>query len=192
MNAALAEAWLALVGTLRLARGDASGLACFDPSIEGFWRSFRASVLCYPFYLVILSFPIVIGDGPVEEIDATRFFAVETVHFVIAWVAFPLVVLPIVDWMRRGNRFLGFMVVYNWCQVLQTVAFAAVALLGGRDLVSVDVMLVIDLIVGIAALVYEWYIARVALAVSGGHATLIIVAEIVLAVVLTHVSRALY
>jgi hypothetical protein len=58
---AWAEARLALTGALRLARGDARGLACFDPSEAGFWHSFRAAVLCYPLYLILLSFPIEIG-----------------------------------------------------------------------------------------------------------------------------------
>jgi hypothetical protein len=43
MAAALAEAWLALAGALRLARGDPGGIACFDASIGGFWRSFRST-----------------------------------------------------------------------------------------------------------------------------------------------------
>jgi hypothetical protein len=60
---ALAEAWLALTGALRLARGDPGGMACFDASEEGFWHSFRAAVLCYPLYLILLAFPIELGTS---------------------------------------------------------------------------------------------------------------------------------
>ena len=49
-TAVWAEARLALTGALRLARGDPRGLACFDPSEDGFWHSFRAAVICYPLY----------------------------------------------------------------------------------------------------------------------------------------------
>jgi hypothetical protein len=192
MNAALAEAWLALAGTLRLARGDSGGIACFDSSVDGFWRSFRAAFLCYPLYLILLSFPVVLGDAPIEEVDAGRFFAAETIHFVTSWVAFPLVVLPIVDFLSRGDRFLVFMTAYNWCQVPQTVVFAAVALLGGAGILSPNAMLVVDLILGVGALVYEWYVARVALALSGALAGLIILADVLLAVILSHISRAMY
>jgi len=192
MNSALAEAWLALAGTLRLARGDPGGLDCFDASIAGFWRSFRAALLCYPLYLILLTFPVVIGDGEVVEVDAGRFFAAETIHFAISWVAFPLVVLPIVDFLGRGDRFPIFMTAYNWCQVPQTIVFAAVALLGGAGLFSADAMLIVDLILGLGALAYEWYVARVALAVSGPRAGLVILADVLLAVVLSHISRALY
>jgi hypothetical protein len=192
MSSALAEAWLALAGALRLARGDPAGLACFDPSVAGFWRSFRAALLCYPLYLILLTFPVVIGDGPAEEIDASRFYAAETIHFAISWVAFPLVVLPIIDFLGRGDRFLGFMTAYNWCQVPQTIVFTVVALFGGASLLSPNAMLAVDLILGIAALVYEWYIARVALAVTGPKASLVILCDVLLAVVLTHISRVLY
>jgi hypothetical protein len=192
MNSALAEAWLALAGTLRLARGDPGGIANFDPSIGGFWRSFRAALIGYPLYLILLSFPVVLGDAVVVEVDAGRFLAAETIHYVISWVAFPLVVLPIVDFLGRGDRFLRFMVAYNWCQVPQTLVFAIIALLGGAGVLSADAMLTVDLILGIGVLVYEWYIARVALAVGGGQATLVILADVLLAVVLTHISRLLY
>jgi hypothetical protein len=192
MAAAFAEAWLAFAGALRLMRGDPGGMACFDPSIGGFWRSFRAGLLCYPFYLIILSFPVVIGEGPVAEIDPGRFYAVETIHFIISWVAFPLVALPIVDWLQRGDRFLGFVTAYNWCQAPQTLVFTAIALLGGAGILPPYAMLGVDLVLGLGALVYGWYIARVALAINGGQASLIVCTDMLLAVVLTHISRAIY
>lgn len=185
-----AEAWLALTGALRLARGDANGLAYFDASERGFWQSFRAGVLCYPLYLVLLAFPIEIGTP--EEIDPVRQLVVETIHYVISWVAFPLLMLPLVDRLQRGNRFFGFMVAYNWCQLPQMVVFTTVALTGATGLLSGEGVLIADLVVGIAALVYEWYIARVALAVSRPQAVVVIVVDIALATLLTHVSTALY
>jgi hypothetical protein len=190
MADAWAEAWLALAGTLRLARADPGGMACFDPSIDGFWRSFRAMALCYPLYLILLAFPIEIGTG--TEIDSGRLIAVETIHFVVSWVAFPLAVMRFVDWLGRGDRFLPFMVAYNWSQVPQTFVFAVIALAGGSGLLSADAMLVFDLIAGIGALVYEWYIARVALALSSGRAVLIILVDLVLATFLSHISMAMY
>jgi hypothetical protein len=187
---AVAEAWLALTGALRLARGDPSGMACFDVSEAGFWRSFRAGVLCFPLYLVLLNFPIEIGEP--AAVDVASMFAVETIHYIISWVAFPLLMLPLVDRLRRGDRYFGFMVAYNWCQVPQTVAFTAVALLGAVGLLAADGVVIADLIVGLTALVYEWYVSRVALAVSGPQAALVIIADVGLAFVLGHISSALY
>ncbi|HWB50765.1 MAG TPA: hypothetical protein VG651_16775 [Stellaceae bacterium] len=185
-----AEAWLALTGALRLARGDAGGLDYFDAGETGFWHSFRAAALCYPLYLILLAFPIELGTP--EEIDPVRQFLVETIHYVISWTAFPLLMLPLVDRLQRSDRYFGFMVAYNWCQVPQTAVFAFVALIGAAGLLSAEGMLIADLIVGVAALVYEWYVARVALAVSRPRAVLVVLADIALATVLTHVSAALY
>jgi hypothetical protein len=190
MTSGWVEARLALAGTLRLARGDRGGMAYFDPSIDGFWHSFRAAAVCYPLYLILLTFPIEIGTAP--EIDETRLLAVESIHFVISWVAFPLVVLPIIDRLGRGDRFLPFMVAYNWCQVPQTMVFATVALAGGLGLLSAVVGLVVDLIAGLGTLVYEWYVARVALALSGGRAVLVIAVDVVLATLLSHISMTMY
>ena len=190
MTPAVAEARLALTGALKLARGDARGLAYFAPTEEGFWHSFRAGVLCYPLYLILLSFPIQLGGA--DKIDTGRVLTVETIHFVISWVAFPLLMLPLVDRLRRSDRYFGFMTAYNWCQVPQTAVFATVALLGALGVLSVEGVLVADLIAGLAAIVYEWYVSRVALAVSGRQAALVILADIVLATVLSHVSASLY
>jgi hypothetical protein len=188
--AVFAEVWLALTGALRLARGDSGGLACFDPSEAGFWHSFRAGVLCYPLYLILLAFPIELGTPP--ELDPWRVVAVETIHYVISWVAFPLLMLPVVDWLQRSDRYFGFMVAYNWCQVPQTVVFGAVALAGAAGLLSAEGMLIADLVAGLAALVYEWFVSRVALAVSRPKAALVVLVDVVLATVLSHISATLY
>lgn len=185
-----AEAWLALTGALRLARGDRGGMQCFDPTLEGFWHSFRAAILCYPLYLILLAFPIELGPTP--EVDPWLVVTVETIHYVIAWVAFPLLMLPIVDRLRRSERYFAFMVAFNWCQVPQNVVFALVALAGAADLVSPQGMLIADLIIAIAALIYEWYVSYVALAISRPRAVLVIFVDVVLSTVLAHVSSALY
>ena len=147
-------------------------------------------MLGYPFYLIILAFPVEIGPAP--DLDLWTVLVVETIHYVIAWVAFPLLMLPLVDWLRRGDRYFGFMVVYNWCQLPQMAVFAAVALVGATGVLSPDGVLTADLIVGIATLVYEWYVSRVALAISRPKAVLVIVVDVVLAAVLSHISTSLY
>ena len=181
----------ALAGALRLARGDPGGMAYFEPTIDGFWHSFRAALLCYPLYLILLSFPLKLGDEPPLAIEEWRLLTLETIHYVISWVAFPLLMLPLIHRLGRGNRFLAFMVAYNWCQVPQTVVFAVIALLGATGLVSANTVLAADLTVGLAMLVYEWFVARVALATSIG-AVLVILADLALATVLSHITLALY
>jgi hypothetical protein len=103
-----------------------------------------------------------------------------------------LIALPLIDWLGRGSRFFLFMTVYNWCQVPQTVAFTAVTLLGAIGVLPTEAVVLGDLVVGLGALVYEWYVSRIALAVSGLQAGLVIVIDLVLATVLSNIAAALY
>src|SRR5947209_4859263 len=98
------EVQLAVGGALRLACGDRSGLGFFDTSIEGFWRSFRSAAICYPLYLLLLGFHI--SGAKWAEFGVASIVLVETIKYVIAWVAFPLIIMPISDLFDRGNRFL--------------------------------------------------------------------------------------
>jgi hypothetical protein len=187
---AWAEARLALKGALLLARGDARGFSYFDASLDGFWHSFRAGALGFPLYLILVGYPIDGGDA--AALSGWHAVAVEIIHYVISWVAFPLIAMPVIDRLGRGSRFLGFMVAYNWCQLPQLMLFAVVALVGASGAVSQDVAIGADLAAAAAALIYEWYVARVALALPGLAAILIVLLDIALATVLTHVSAALY
>src|SRR4051812_6647033 len=110
--AALLEAREALLGTLRLARGDRGGLSCFDRSLDGFWRSFRAAFIAYPLYLVLVTMRVSVAEW--ERSGGLWIAAVETIAYVIAWSAFPLIMLAVTRWLDRSNRFFDFMVPYNW------------------------------------------------------------------------------
>jgi len=184
------EVQLAVGGALRLAIGDRRGLALFDISIDGFWRSFRAGVICYPLYLVLLSFRV--ADPVWEASGAPTILVVETIAYVISWVAFPLVILPLTRQLGRGDRFLAFMVAYNWSQILQTALVMLVGLDSVTGLLPPSGAQFAGFLAAIATLVYEWYIARVALAVTGAQATLVVIIDLVLSTALGRVAESLY
>ena len=104
--AAWKEARLALAGTLRLAIGDRGGLACFDRSLDGFWRSFRAAVICYPLYLVLLAMRVSLAEW--ERSGGWRIVTVETIGYVIAWVAFPLLMLSVTRVIGNDGELTGY------------------------------------------------------------------------------------
>src|SRR5437763_15002635 len=87
------EVRLAVGGALRLARGDPRGLGFFDTSIDGFWRSFRAAVICYRFFLILLGFRV--STAHWEPSGLMRIVIVETLGYRISWIAFPLLMLPL-------------------------------------------------------------------------------------------------
>src|SRR5215469_13609286 len=100
---AWSEVRLALIGALRLARGDRGGMAYFDRSPDGFWRSFRAAVISYPLYLVLLSMRVTVAEW--EQSGALLIITVETIAYVIAWTAFPLLMLIVAQRIGRPHRF---------------------------------------------------------------------------------------
>ena len=189
-NTAWVEVRLALAGTLRLARGDRGGLACFDRSLDGFWRSFRAAVICYPLYLVLLAMRVTVAEW--QRSGGWRIVAVETIGYVVAWVAFPLLMLTVTRWIGRAHRFFDFMVPYNWCQVPQSVLFVLVGLESASGILNTRASEAIDIIAAIATLVYEWFIARVALETTGSAAAFVVLVDLVLGVLISRVAGGLY
>ena len=184
------EAQLALVGTLRLARGDRGGLSCFDRSLDGFWRSFLAAVISYPLYLVLLAMRVSVAEW--ERSGAWRIITVETIGYVIAWVGFPLLMLYVLRWLGRAHRFFDFLVPYNWCQVPQSALFVLVGLMSAGGMLSDRTTEAVDIAAVIATLGYEWFIARVALDTTGLIAALVVLLDLVLGAVISHVAGGLY
>ena len=187
---AWAEVQLAVGGALKLARGDASGLSFFDTSIDGFWRSFRAGVICYPFFLILLVFRVSAAHWAASGVP--RIVIVETIGYVISWVAFPLLMLPLSRWLGREDRFLAFMVAYNWSQLPQTALFVVLAANSAAGLLPHALAQFADFAAAVAVLLYEWYIARVALAVSASQAVPVVLLDLVLGSVLSRITEALY
>jgi hypothetical protein len=186
-NAAWAEGWLALTGALRLARGDRGGLSCFDRSLDGFWRSFRAAAITYPLYLVLLTTRVSVAEW--QRSGGWHIVIIETIAYVIAWVAFPLLMLEVTRWIGRAHRFVDFMVPYNWCQVPQSALFVLVGIgtesgmpgaRGGYRILFLAVM------------VYEWYIARIALDTNFFAAVFIVFVDLVLSVLISYVAGSPY
>src|SRR3974390_457018 len=189
-----ATAWLevrlALVGALRLAKGDRGGLSCFDRSIDGFWRSFRAAVIAYPLYLMLLMMRVTIAEW--ERSGGFYIIGVETIAYVVAWVAFPLAMLTVTRWIDRSHRFFDFMVPYNWSQLPQSALFVLVGLQAESQAVSAQPAQVIEIAAAIAVLVYEWFIARVALETTTSAAALVVLVDLFLGVFISHVASSLY
>ena len=184
------EMQLAVGGALRLARGDRRGLGFFDISIEGFWRSFRAAAICYPLYLVLVALRIT----PAQWAGAglPRIVVVETIAYVIAWTAFPLLLLQLSRWFDRQRESLAFMVVYNWSQIPQTTLIALVALNRASGVLPTAASQFAELAATIAVLVYEWYIARVVLAATGAQAALVVILDVLLGSVIGRIAQMLY
>ena len=184
------EVRLALVGALRLARGDRGGMQCFDRSVDGFWRSFRAAVIAYPLYLVLLAMRVTSAEW--ERSGGLVIVTVETIAYVISWVAFPLIMLAVAQRLGRAHRYFDFMVAYNWSQVPQSALFVLAGLGTETGLLGAAPSQAIEVAAGIAVLVYEWFIARVALDARAPAAVLVVLVDLVLGIIVSNVASSLY
>jgi hypothetical protein len=187
---AWSEVRLALVGALRLARGDRGGLSCFDRSADGFWRSFRAAAIAYPLYLMLLSMRITVAEW--ERSGGLLIVTVETIAYVMAWVAFPLIMLTVTRRIGRAQRFFDFMVPYNWSQVPQSALFVLVGLESESGVLPAGPAQGIEIAAAVAVLVYEWFIARVALDATASTAALVVFVDLLLGVLISHIAGSLY
>ena len=182
------ETLRALYGAYRLARLDAGGMAYFDASIGGFWRSFFAAVVVAPFYALLIEMRYRTG---VVEAAAARFAAVEIIAYVIAWVAFPLAMVSVARVLEREERYLGYIVAYNWAAVLQNALYLPIAMIGVAGGVGAGSANAAGLVALFLILGYSWFVARTALAVAAGTAAAVVALDLVLGVVINSVAESM-
>ena len=182
------EAATSLYGAYRLARFDARGMTYFETSLAGFWRSFYAAVIVAPVFAVLLAMRYAAGG---EAVDEVRFAAVEAIAYVIAWVAFPLVMVSLARLLDREERYLGYIVAYNWASVLQNGLYLPLVMLGMAGVIPAEAAGPLSLIALSLILVYGWFIAKVALDVGTGTAVALVALDLVLSVVIDIVASSM-
>src|ERR1700719_526189 len=92
----------ALYGTWRFARLDRSAMRFFDLSHRGVWRFFWSAVLCYPGFLILLFLRV--NADVIERSGLIQITLIETIGYIVAWCAFPLVVLGFTRWIGRERQ----------------------------------------------------------------------------------------
>jgi hypothetical protein len=163
----------ALRGAFRLLLGDPRGMDAFDCSIEGFWRSFAVILICLPVAIVDLAGERMLP--PTSPFDTTRpgglfYWGFGLFGFVVAWIAFPLVLAALARPLGLAARYVPYMVARNWTTPIAvapgfvvTLGFALgwlpLAALGTGNLVAFGFNLF-----------YQWRVTRIACAASPGLA----------------------
>lgn len=176
-----AEIVVGVTGAFRLARRDPGGLACFDASPYGFWRSFWAAALVAPAFLLI----DLLAGTLTTEADF-RSLAIKAIGYVIDWTLFPVVMITIADSLGKWPLYTRYIVAYNWSAVVQMAVLLPVAVLAVSAPNHATMLLAQA--VTIVLLVYRAYVAHVALAVNLGTAAGIVLLDVLLAGLLRLVS----
>jgi hypothetical protein len=179
----------ALYGSWRLARLDRHGMQYFDLSHHGVWRSFWSAAFCYPGFLILLFLRL--DPASLARSSIPHIVLVESIGYVVAWTAFPLLILGLCRSLRREDEGFDFIVAYNWSQILQTGFLLVVALVADR-LLPQGAASGIDLLAYLLLLAYEWFIALVAIGAGGWVAAAVVFVDVVLGSFVLAIADSLY
>ena len=175
----------ALYGAYRLARFDAAGMTYFDDSITGFWRSFFAAAIVAPLYAIMLAMRYAAGT---VEVHLLRFAILESIIYVILWLAFPVVMIWLARLLLREAHYLRYIVAYNWAAVLQNALYLPLVILAGFGTGPAAVADGLVLVALMVILVYTWFVTRTALAVSAATAAGVVLIDLMLSIFINFVN----
>ncbi|MEW5730000.1 MAG: hypothetical protein AB1918_19390 [Pseudomonadota bacterium] len=170
-----AEIVAGVTAAWRLARREPDALAWVDATPRGFWHSFFAAAIVLP---AVLALELLDGTFAQEGREPLRTLSVELIAYVIQWTAFPLAMSAIADGLGRGQHYIRYIVVYNWSAVLQMALFLPVALMAAAFPGS-GIMLAMVIATALL-LIYQAYIAHVALEVPGPTAAGLVLLDMLL------------
>jgi len=199
MNAAYVRGQLEVA--LRFARFEKDAIRDFDQTFDGFFRSFVGIVLCVPFYvLIVLADRRIAVNAPTEmpgvEIGPLppanlAFLALESMNYLVNWIAFPLAMIFITRIIGAGRRYVPFIVAYNWtsCVIFALTIIPPVLYLSG--LVPVAAASSFSLPVILLAVAYRFKVAREALDVSALNAAGIVLFDLLLSLLIVMVNTQL-
>lgn len=176
----------AKIGVGLLIRLDERGFDYFDASPAGFWRSFWAAVLLFPFWAFLMfSQPIGLSDHPL------RFVTAQILGYGIGWLAYAYLALGVVGFLGHAGRYLRYIVAYNWFQLVQGLLWVPAVLLGRSGLLPPGAAAWLWLVCYGVLMFYGWFIARRGLGFSAGNAALLVMIDFFLGVLVNNVANSI-
>ena len=176
----LREIALGVLGAWRLANFDPSGMACFDRSLHGVWRSFRVAILVAPAE-ALLSY---LDYAAAPSAGALRAALVGAIAYVVGWTAFPLAAAYVAPAIGRDAEYPGYLVAYNWATILQVALILPVDGAIALGLLPHGVADVLFLASRLVILAYAWFIARTGLRLGGAAAAGMVALDIVISLII--------
>ncbi len=182
-----AEFARAVYGAWRLALLDRNGLDHFDATTEAYWKSFNAAVIVAPAYALLLILRL--GEtGTTAGVGTIAI--VETLAYIIGWVAFPLIMIYVCDRLDRFDRYMRYIVAHNWSSVIQVAVFLTVTVLS-KGVLGGGAAVLLGLAGTAAILFYQWFIARAALEIRGGRAAAIVGLDVAISIIINMATNRL-
>ena len=179
---------LILQGLRQLSQFDEGGFLFFDASRKGFWRSFSAALWCLPIWF-LAQYEQIVG---LDDAKVTHFLMVQGVAYIIAWLAYPLLLVRVADIFGAWPNYYRYMVAYNWFRaVLQLIWLPLLLLNLWPEAQAPGMLTLFFLIVQGVELAYDWFLARRGLGVQAGTAAALAFIDFLLGVLIDQTAAAL-
>jgi hypothetical protein len=182
----VANLMAALVGVGRLLRWRTDAFDAFDKTARGFWASFWVALIILPLWCFVV----------IDQMSQTslgspeRYFAFQAIAYVISWLAYPLVMVRICDFLDRWPRYYTYMVAYNWFQLVQAIAWLPTLILisvgAPQGLIAIVWLTTHGVLV-----IYTWLIARRGLQVDAGAASALVIIDLLLGLLIDRLAESL-
>jgi hypothetical protein len=174
-----------LRGLWRLTHFDEAGFALLPKGASAFWWSFAAALLCLPVWGLAEY-----EQASALENDAGLHFALaQSIAYVIAWLAYPLLALKVSDLFAVWPNYYRYMIAYNWFRVVLQLIWLPLLLL---DLLpnglSPGLLALFTLLMQAVEFCYDWFLARRGLKVEATTAGALAVIDFLLALVIDQMA----
>ena len=124
MLPSVADIVRACYGMAYLVRRHPDAEQMFDATPAGFWRSMFAAVICLPAHAVIIANGVVYTG---EHDYGFRDGVSDLMVYVIIWLAYPVLIANVAPAIGRRDRFLPYIVPYNWFAIPISYLFALIS-----------------------------------------------------------------
>lgn len=171
----------AVLGALKLARFDVSGLKLMDASRSGFFNSFWAAVIIAPFFILFLGLK---WQGGFVDTDVVRYAVVETAVYVMSWVLFPLLMIEVCKKFGWQEKYFAFGTARNWTVLVQNSLYLPIAMADVAGLLEITTSAPMLQVVFVYMLIYSWFVARGALGITGLAAAGIVALDLMVAILI--------
>lgn len=174
-------------GAVRLLMNDRQGLAAFDTSIEGFFRSFAAGLIVYPGLLLSLYLQMrAIPPDAAAELSGEGFrLLAPTVAFAANWLTFPIVAAILAKILHRTEYYIPYVVANNWAAVVQTGIFVCALIFA--QLLPPSILPLLLLMVTGGLLFYDFLIAKFAFNAPGFDGVAVVAVQLMAQLVVNRV-----
>ena len=168
-------------GAWKLFRRDPSGVLVFGTTPAAFWQSFWCAAIVAPAFVVLL---LLIPDPFRIDASVHRTIVVEAIAYSIGWTAWPLAAHWISGIAGFRDRYIPYIVAYNWSSGPQLFLLLSVFTLGALFNAPPSLIALVNLVAVVWLLAYHGYIVRQMTGVGGGLIFVMVALEAVLGYVI--------